>query len=132
MPEAPLILIADDEADILVVTATRLEAAGYRTVTAADGREALDILRHQQPDLVLLDLRMPKVDGYEFCRTVKDDPNLDRVPVILFSASSSRAENLRDKCLALGADGYISKPFISTELLAAVEHALARPGGEPR
>lgn len=125
MPDRPLVLIVDDEPDILLVAATRLEAAGYDTAAASDGREALALLHRRRPDLVLLDLRMPGLDGYEFCRMVKSDPDLDRMPVVLFSASSSRADSLKEKCLALGADGYLAKPFTSSELLAAVNRALA-------
>lgn len=122
---APLILIADDEADIALVTGARLEAAGYRVQTAPDGEVALRLFRERKPDLVLLDLRMPRIDGYQFCKIVKTDPESRHVPIILFSASSSYARDLKEKCMALGADGYIRKPFTSKVLLGEVRRVLA-------
>jgi CheY-like chemotaxis protein len=122
----PRILLADDEDDVTLVTRTRLEVNGFDVVTAADGEEALNRFRETRPDLVLLDLRMPKLDGYQVCRTLKSDPATRAVPVIIFSASSSHAVALERKCLELGADDYIRKPYQSDELLAKIRRQLAR------
>jgi len=125
MRERPLILVADDEADILLITATRLSASGYDVITAADGSEAEAMLRTHAPDLVLLDLRMPGMDGYELCRRAKADARLRGIPIIVFSASSTYGSDIRNTCLELGAFGYIRKPYAADALLAEIRRALA-------
>ncbi|MEO0082732.1 MAG: response regulator, partial [candidate division WOR-3 bacterium] len=124
--ERPLILLAEDEANVSLVTRTRLEANGFRVRTAADGEEALTLLRKLKPSLVLLDLKMPKLDGYQVCRFIKQNPATRAVPVILFSASSSHSLALRDKCLELGADDHIRKPYHPDELLSKVRRLIQR------
>jgi CheY-like chemotaxis protein len=131
------LLLADDEPDIVLVTKTRLEISGYEVVTALDGEEAMSGIRSSRPDLILLDLKMPKLDGYQVCKIVKSDPELKHTPVLIFSASSSYALCLEKQCLQLGADGYIRKPFDVKELLGKIASLLARqskavkwPGGQ--
>ncbi|MEO0077997.1 MAG: response regulator [candidate division WOR-3 bacterium] len=131
----PRILLADDERDIVLVTQVRLEVNGYEVLTVADGAEALERFATFNPDLVLLDLRMPKLDGYQVCRALKSNPATRSVPVIIFSASSSQALALERKCLELGADDFVRKPYTSEDLLAKVRRHLAvgvRPTGCPQ
>lgn len=120
----PLILLADDEADVSLVTRTRLEASGFEVVAAENGEEALARFRERRPDLVLLDLKMPRLDGYQLCRIIKSDPATCSVPVILFSASSAYSLALRDKCLELGADDHLRKPYAADELLSKVRRLI--------
>ena len=127
----PLILLADDETDVALVAATRLEVSGYEVVTAADGEEALALFRARQPDLVLLDILMPRLDGFQVCSIIKSDPATHNVPVIIFSASSSHSLSLERKCIEMGADECIRKPYSGENLLARIEFQLARHRQEP-
>ncbi|MEO0080457.1 MAG: response regulator [candidate division WOR-3 bacterium] len=124
--DRPLILLADDEPDVVMVTRARLELNGFRVVTAQDGEEVLTLFRENPPDLLLLDLKMPRLDGYQVCRRLKANPATCHVPIIIFSASSSRSEMLERLCLELGADDYLRKPFVSEELLAKVGRLLGQ------
>ena len=103
------ILLVDDEADIRLLVSARLNAMGYDTATAGDGQEGLNLARKESFDLILLDLMLPKLDGYKVCRMLKFDKTHEHTPVIIFSSKGSDA----DKKLAeeVGADGYITKPF---------------------
>ena len=127
----PLILLADDETDVALVAATRLEVSGYEVVTAADGEEALALFRARRPDLVLLDILMPRLDGFQVCSMIKADPATHDVPVIIFSASSSHSLSLERKCIEMGADECIRKPYSGENLLARIEFQLARRRREP-
>jgi two-component system, OmpR family, alkaline phosphatase synthesis response regulator PhoP len=125
----PLVLLADDEPDIALVTRTRIQLNGYDVIVAGDGEIALAMIRQALPDLILLDLKMPKLDGFQVCKIVKSDPALRHIPVLLFSASSSYALSLEKQCLQLGADGYVRKPFDVRELLDKIAALIAaRPG----
>jgi CheY-like chemotaxis protein len=127
----PFILLADDEADVALVASTRLEVSGYEVATAADGEEALALFRARRPDLVLLDILMPRLDGFQVCSVIKSDPATRDVPVIIFSASSSHSLSLERRCIAMGADECIRKPYSGEELLAKIEYQLARHRQEP-
>lgn len=122
----PLILLADDETDVALVASTRLEVSGYEVVTAADGEEALSLFRARRPDLVLLDILMPRLDGFQVCSIIKSDPATRDVPVIIFSASSSHSLSLERKCMEMGADECLRKPYSGDDLLARIERQLAR------
>ncbi len=122
----PFILLADDEADVSLVARTRLEVNGFEVETAEDGAEAIARFRVRRPDLLLLDLRMPKMDGYQVCKVLKSDPDTSNVPIIIFSASSSQSRDLERKCLELGADDYIRKPYSADELIAKIRLYLAK------
>jgi CheY-like chemotaxis protein len=124
-PAAKLVLLADDEADVVMVTKTRIELSGYRVVTASNGVDALERARQLKPDLILLDLKMPKLDGYQVCKELKTDPELQRIPVLLFSASSVYAATLESQCILLGAEGYLRKPFDVAELLDKIRVLIA-------
>ena len=121
----PFILLADDEADVSLVARTRLEVNGFEVETADDGEDALAQFRRRRPDLLLLDLRMPKLDGYQVCQVLKSDPCTSDVPIIIFSASSSQSRELERKCMELGADDYIRKPYSAEELITKVRLHLA-------
>lgn len=110
------ILIVDDEARILNFLSSKLKASGYEVLTAASGVDALEVMREQKPDLVLLDLIMPQMDGFD---TLKELRSFSAVPVIIVSAKGADADKI--KGLNLGADDYITKPFNPTELVARIE-----------
>lgn len=116
------ILIVDDEPDILRLTSLRLRKLGYDVLTAADGKEALDAIRNGNPDLVLLDLLIPFMNGAEVCEQIKNDKTLKHIPIILFTAHSDTMTI--EKAKILGADDYITKPFDPDELIAKVDKAL--------
>ena len=113
------ILIVDDEKNIVDIIAFNLKKEGYTVITAADGEEGVQKAMEENPDLILLDIMMPKMDGYEVCKKIREKKN---TPIIMLTA---RAEEL-DKVLGLeiGADDYITKPFGTSELLARVRTAL--------
>ena len=120
------ILVVDDEPDILELVQTRLEMAGYEIITAESGDEALKCFFTQRPDLALLDLEMPGMDGFELCERIRQ---MSDVPIIFLTASSS--EFHRVKGLRVGADDYIVKPFSKNELVARVEANLRRASMPP-
>jgi len=115
---AKRILIVDDEPDLLKVVAVRLQKSGYEVMTAVDGQEALDLLQKDVPDLIFLDLRLPRISGYDVCMHIKSDERLKAIPVILFTASTER---IAEKAKEAGADGYLIKPFASEDLINIVE-----------
>jgi two-component system alkaline phosphatase synthesis response regulator PhoP len=119
---AKKILIVDDEPDVLRLTSLRLEKLGYKVLTAANGREALDIIRNDKPDLAMLDLIMPVMYGSEICKIVRRDETLRQIPIILFTAHDDIMTD--EKAKSLGADGYIAKPFFAKELVSKVEQLL--------
>jgi len=124
----PLVLLADDEADVALVAQARLEVNGFEVLTAADGEEALTLIRQRLPDLVLLDLRMPKLDGYQVCQALKSDPDTSDLPIIVFSASGYQYVDHVRKCLELGANDHIRKPYSPEELVTKVRrHIRTQP-----
>jgi two-component system alkaline phosphatase synthesis response regulator PhoP len=108
------ILIADDEEDVKVVVQLFLESKGYEIVTAFDGLDALDKTRQEKPDLILLDIMMPIMDGFEVCKKIKADPVTAEIPVVMLSASSHSESKARG--LEAGAVEYIIKPFEPDQL----------------
>ncbi len=126
--ERPRVLVVDDEPMVREVVAAYLEREGYRVVEAADGAAALDVLAAGMPDLVVLDLMLPHVDGYEVMRRLRRTAD---VPVILLTARSEEPDRVLG--LELGADDYLVKPFSPRELAARVRSVLrrARPQPEP-
>lgn len=125
----PLILVVDDEPDIVFVTRTRIRLNGYDVAEAADGETALKRVQELRPDLVLLDLIMPGLNGYEVCKTIKADPNLRGTLILVCSASSSLGLSPERRCLEIGADGYIRKPYDVNKLLQEISRLLAQKKG---
>ena len=122
MRDPPLILAVDDLPDNLKIVRLRLESQGYRVATAADGVEALERMREFEPDLVLLDVMMPRLDGIEVVRTMRADPALRATPVILVTAKSDTRDVIEG--LDAGGDDYLTKPFEHAALLARVRSLL--------
>jgi DNA-binding response OmpR family regulator len=119
------ILVVDDESKIRKVVTAYLEQAGFKVVTAGDGQMALTAFRHEQPDLVILDLMLPGMDGLDVCRAMRRESN---VPIIMLTARAEEADRLIG--LELGADDYVVKPFSPREVVARVRAVLRRVEGE--
>ena len=115
---AKRILVVEDEEDILRLVTFRLRKLGYEILTATDGQKALALIREERPDLILLDLRLPIIDGYEICKRVKADEELKHIPVILLTAA---AVMIDEKAKEAGADDYIIKPFDSQDLVRKMQ-----------
>jgi DNA-binding response OmpR family regulator len=121
---APLVLVADDDDDILGLVSFRLERSGYEVAAAKDGEEALRLARELSPALVVLDVMMPRLDGYEVTRRLRDDEATRGIPVILLTARAQEADVARG--FEAGADDYLRKPFSPQELAARVQAVLGR------
>ncbi len=117
------ILIIDDEVNICHVLGTRLTLLGYKTVFASDGKEALTKFSEEKPDLIILDIMLPRIDGYEVCRKIRC---LSQVPIIMLTALGSISERITG--LEMGADDYVIKPFSPKELEARIKAILRRAG----
>lgn len=115
------ILTVDDELSILKFLRSNLEDRGYKVISATNGEEALDIIERELPDLIILDVMMPKMDGFEVCRRLRE---WSQIPIIMLSARGDESDKVQ--CLELGADDYIVKPFGSNELMARVSAVLRR------
>ena len=116
------ILKVDDETNVVVPIQFLMEQQGYRVMIAERGEDALDLIYHYKPDLVLLDIMLPGMDGYEVCEIVRLNPNYRDVKIIFLTAKGREVEIA--KGLALGANAYIIKPFSNTELVAKVKELL--------
>ncbi len=124
---AARILIADDDAQIVRLVRSYLEQAGYGVLTAADGDQALHIIRRDRPDLVVLDVMMPGHDGFELTRLLRADESLATIPILMLTARVEDADKLSG--LNNGADDYLTKPFNPLEVVARVRALLRRAGG---
>lgn len=122
--ESSSILVVDDSADNLEIITARLRSVGYDVITAADGESAVEQVRKQPPDLILLDVMLPGMDGYEVARVVKRDEGLPFIPIILVTARDSTEDKITG--LDAGADDYLPKPFALDELLARLRALLRR------
>ena len=116
------ILLVEDEQAIAKMVKRRLEASDYEVITAIDGQEGLEKARSENPNLIILDLMLPKIDGYKVCGLLKADARYNKIPVIIFTARARES----DKKLGeeLGADGYITKPFEAQVLLDKINKLL--------
>jgi len=117
------ILVVDDEEDIVALVRIRLEAEGYEVLVASDGQQALDTARKEMPNLIILDLMLPKIDGYKVCRMLKFDERYKKIPIILFTARSQSSD--KDLGMEVGADAYLTKPFDSKVLLDSIKRLLS-------
>ena len=115
------VLVVDDESRLVTLVRKNLESMGYKVSTAADGKTAISLLELEDFDLVILDLMLPDIDGYDVCRQIREFSN---VPIIILTARSDETEKVRG--LDLGADDYLTKPFHAQEMLARVRAVLRR------
>ena len=119
------ILIVDDEPNVVVPIQFLMEQQGYKVMIAERGEDALDLIYHYKPDLVILDIMLPGIDGYEVCEIVSLDPNYRDVKIMFLTAKGREVDIA--KGLALGADAYITKPYSNAELVAKVKELLEKP-----
>lgn len=116
------LLLVDDEKDLVETVKFRLEANNYEVLTAYDGSEGLDKAKKEKPDLIILDLMLPKMDGYKVCGLLKADVRYNKIPVIMFTARAQETDMAMGK--EVGADTYITKPFEPQVLLAKIKALL--------
>ncbi len=122
------ILVVDDEIYIVHILDFSLGMEGYEVITALDGEQALEKMRNEKPDLIVLDIMMPKLDGYEVCKTIKGSPETAHIPVILLSA---KGRNVDQKLgFDVGADDYITKPFSPRKLVERINQLLGQTVAE--
>lgn len=118
------ILIVDDESSVRLLVSSML-GKDYIVIGANDGEEAIDIAHRQEPALILMDIMMPKVDGYNACYVIKNDPTTKKIPVVMLTAVGYELN--RKLANRVGADGYITKPFTLQELLETINRFLTNP-----
>ena len=118
------ILVVDDEENIVKLVSYNLEQEGYEIITANEGKEALAKIEQEDPDLMILDLMLPKVDGFDICRKVRKGDDATNLPIIILSAKEEEIDKILG--LELGADDYVTKPFSPRELIARVKAVLRR------
>ena len=116
------ILVVDDEPNIALSLKFLMEQAGYSVQVASDGEQTLDAIAHSPPDLILLDINMPKLNGYQVCEAVRANGEWKDIRIIMLTAKGRDIE--REKGLALGADDYVTKPFATQEVVAKVRELL--------
>ena len=127
---ASKILIVEDEPDIVELLVYNLHQAGFQTDAVLNGADALERIKIEPPDLVLLDLLLPEADGLEVCRTLKRDPETAGIPIIMLTAKGEAIDRIVG--LELGADNYITKPFSPREVLLRIRAVLRRAPNVPR
>ena len=118
------ILVIDDEKDLIELVRYNLEKEGFDVIAANDGQSGLEVVKRHRPDLVVLDLMMPGLDGLQVCQRLRSDPRSGRIPVIMLTAKATEADRVVG--LELGADDYITKPFSPREVVARVKAVLRR------
>lgn len=116
------ILVVDDEEDITTALSIRLKSLGYEVITAVDGLQALDLARKEHPDLILLDIMLPKLDGYKVCRMLKFDEKYKDIPIIMVTAKGADSEKQTGQ--DVGADAYFTKPIKTDLLIAKIKEIL--------
>ncbi len=117
------ILVVDDKREVVELVTATLEGEGYQIICAFDGREALEKIGREKPDLVLLDIVMPKMNGFEVLSEAKNDPQTKDIPIIMITAKGQKLDE--DKGRRLGAEDYIIKPFSPSHLLKKIEEIVA-------
>src|SRR5919202_5944459 len=120
-----MILVVEDEDYLRGLIRLALERAGYRVRDVADGEAALDLVARQRPDLILLDVDLPGIDGFAVCERLKADPSTSGIRILMLTAMSEEAD--RERGLQVGADGYVAKPFGPFALLARIKDELGEP-----
>ncbi len=116
------ILVVDDEADLVETIRFSLELGGYNVLVASNGEEGLNLARQEKPDLILLDLMLPKLDGYKVCRLLKFDERYKHIPILMLTAKTQEKDKILGK--ETGANEYITKPFDMDELMAKIKSYL--------
>jgi len=124
----PRILVVDDEPEAVELVEFNLKQAGYAVSTAMDGAEALNKARSQTPDLIVLDVMLPEMDGFEICKTLRNEAATARTPILMLTAKAAELDRVLG--LELGADDYLTKPFSPRELLLRIKKILARGQAE--
>lgn len=125
------ILIVDDEPNIVTVVAARLKGNGYEVIQAQDGLAGLELAKKEKPDLIILDLMLPKLDGYKVCNLLKKDSRYAGIPIILFTAKAQEDDKRMGE--EAGADAYVMKPYDPKVLLAQIQELLEKnSGGGPQ
>ena len=128
MADRPRILLVDDEPSIVKMVGKRLEVEGFDVVVAVDGQDGLTKAQTEHPTLIILDLMLPKLNGYEVCTMLKQDTRFQKIPIILFTAKAQdKDEKLGMEC---GANAYMRKPFRAQELLERIHALITPPAGE--
>ena len=122
------VLIVDDDPDIVRLVSYNLSHSGYEVQVATSGREALDLVQKQPPDLIVLDVMLPDVDGLEVCRTLRQQDPSRRIPILMLTARGEEIDRVVG--FELGADDYVSKPFSPRELVLRVKSILRRSGSD--
>lgn len=117
------VLLVDDEPTIISMVGDFLKAQGFEVTTAMDGEEAIQKAQAEAPDLVILDLLLPKLDGYSVCSVLKKDPRYQKIPVIIFTRKIDESEE--ELKLLCGADAYLRKPFKAQEMMAKIQALLS-------
>ena len=121
------ILVVDDEPDIVKLVTRLLEARGHRVGVARDGQEALDSAERERPDVIVLDLNLPKMDGFEVCQRLKSGEATRTIPVVMMTAAFPSVEDAT-RGIGLGADEYVVKPFVREVLVHNVERLIPKRG----
>ena len=120
--EKKKILLVEDEKDLVETVTLRLEAAGYKIMPAYDGREGFEKAKREKPDLIILDLMLPKMDGYKVCGLLKADTRYNKIPIIMFTARAQESDKKMGQ--EVGANAYITKPFEPQALLEKIRQLL--------
>jgi two-component system alkaline phosphatase synthesis response regulator PhoP len=116
------VLVVDDEPDLIRILEFGLRAAGYQVEIAADGQEGLKKAREMRPDIILLDLMLPKLDGYKVCRMLKFDERYRHIPIVILSARTQEGD--QTLAIEMGANRFVTKPYDFTEILGLIETLL--------
>ena len=124
MTDKKRILIVEDETELVKAIQIRLEEAGYEVLAAYDGQEGLDKAKKEMPDLIILDLMLPKMDGYKVCGLLKKDKRFAKIPIIILTAKAQESDEKLS--LEVGADAYITKPFQHEAVLAKISELLEK------
>ena len=123
------VLVVDDEPDLVRVLEFGLRASGYTVESASDGQEGLKKAREIKPDVILLDLMLPKLDGYKVCRLLKFDDRFKHIPIIILSARTQEGD--QTLALEMGANRFVTKPYDFAEILGYIETLLKAPSARP-
>ena len=122
------VLVIDDEKDLIELVRYNLEKEGFDVIAATDGQSGVEVVRKHRPDLVVLDLMMPGLDGLQVCQRLRSDPRTARVPIIMLTAKATEADRVVG--LEFGADDYVTKPFSPREVVARVKAVLRRSAAQ--